>query len=764
MNRFMGIVEEPERRLGEWGVDSFERTHVALELDFLGKKGLAERIKIQKSAADEGGAAAGRTSQGICNVEDKTLRSCSQNACTISVMMLSNLNHRRICRAVLASASPLREWHSAQNKQLRSVGGSLAWLTDQTSGGYFDHLVQSFANLERRESLQQSDFVLAAPSSDDQVNDGVVTDDEFADLHGQAAIVLAGLRLRRGLWLLRGWPYSLFRCLGGGDAAQRCADQFMQDARNHESLVNFAQRSASVQKLAKRSIMQLAAVKQFRLAFAETGGRVTEDVTELLRKRGKGIYGTQACEDINNSQRNSKQLRGSQRFRRPPRSMAVALMANVLDERHSYKPILWDLPVHGKRASLKREVFASPASDRSLPFERIVSTATTPAWHSPASFSNCAPVSDLQLLDDAIRLGDIALVEKAWLGCLGEASHRMVWGLRFGGVGEWSWYIPLTHMVDSAVIAWPVRLQQMPGHPETTWVDIRKDVREPAILSVFDLSPGTLKAASFVWKSPIAQRVAYPRSDLPLAIRAVLTEEPQDIRLVAARRAFWSLTKATIQGLAAHWGIRIGEGADLFGTLFATVQGCLGGSDGETMRVVSQRLASQEQALTFSEEMSGIDEVMEVFERPDRASIEQERKKLKEKSSESEAFKAAYREKAERVRSVVEQHAAKERKKRKTAAASSSSSRPVRAPDEFTIAQVDAKSLLPPGASVWRGVARNNWNAHLKPYARTSASWLRSGGEAAALKVVLRTVWSQYLEVEGLSRAACPVEGLWDGE
>lgn len=291
MNRFMGVVEEPERRLPHWGVDLWERTHVALELDFMKGKGLAERIKVRCAAADEGGQAAGRTSQGISNVEDKTLRSCSQNACTISVMMLSNPAHSRMVRAVLASASSLRRWHAEQNLQLRSAAGSLEWLRRQAQGGYFVHLNDAMKNLEDVAWLEKSEFMLGEPRDDQQINDDVYTDDEFADLQGQAAIVLAGLRVRRGLWLVRGWPYSLYRCLGSAEDCEKCIDQFMNDVENYAKLQGFGEQGAAIKKLLKRCIMQLTAVEQFRLAFDESNGAMTPDIRDLLQRRGRGISG-----------------------------------------------------------------------------------------------------------------------------------------------------------------------------------------------------------------------------------------------------------------------------------------------------------------------------------------------------------------------------------------------------------------------------------------------------------------------------------------
>ena len=84
----------------------------------------------------------------------------------------------------------------------------------------------------------------------------------------------------------------------------------------------------------------------------------------------------------------------------------------------------------------------------------------------------------------------------------------------------------------------------------------------------------------------------------------------------------------------------------------------------------------------------------------------------------------------------------------------------LRVPDTFNIAHAEAKALLPQGASVWRGHPKNIWWAHMPPFPRTHASWTTCGSEGAALSVVLKVVWKQYLDLHDLPTQACRVEGL----
>ena len=63
--------------------------------------------------------------------------------------------------------------------------------------------------------------------------------------------------------------------------------------------------------------------------------------------------------------------------------------------------------------------------------------------------------------------------------------------------------------------------------------------------------------------------------------------------------------------------------------------------------------------------------------------------------------------------------------------------------------QADAKLLLPPHTSIWRGLANGSWNFHQKPWPRQSFSWNRYGAEES-LKMCIQAAWELYLGSNGL--------------
>ena len=65
------------------------------------------------------------------------------------------------------------------------------------------------------------------------------------------------------------------------------------------------------------------------------------------------------------------------------------------------------------------------------------------------------------------------------------------------------------------------------------------------------------------------------------------------------------------------------------------------------------------------------------------------------------------------------------------------------------------KKYLPPGCSAWRGLARGEWWGHCPGYKRVKADWSQHGEQAAMMKV-LKTMWQQHCEKNGLDASHIP--------
>ena len=74
----------------------------------------------------------------------------------------------------------------------------------------------------------------------------------------------------------------------------------------------------------------------------------------------------------------------------------------------------------------------------------------------------------------------------------------------------------------------------------------------------------------------------------------------------------------------------------------------------------------------------------------------------------------------------------------------------------------NVKKLIPPGASCWRGNLRGEWWGHFKPYTSFHEKITDHETEHAAAKAVVKTLWQQWAEREGVvAKDTCPMSGLF---
>ena len=86
-------------------------------------------------------------------------------------------------------------------------------------------------------------------------------------------------------------------------------------------------------------------------------------------------------------------------------------------------------------------------------------------------------------------------------------------------------------------------------------------------------------------------------------------------------------------------------------------------------------------------------------------------------------------------------------------------------PDGQNHSQPEARALLPPGASIWKGRPTTkrggSWSVHLRPYPRFSRSWAAAGSEREALAEVLRHAWSLWCIANSIPTSDVPIAGLF---
>ena len=220
---------------------------------------------------------------------------------------------------------------------------------------------------------------------------------------------------------------------------------------------------------------------------------------------------------------------------------------------------------------------------------------------------------------------------------------------------------------------------------------------------------------------------------------------PMPLLHVAAHCAFWKLPRTFVLDCGKQVGAVVPAGASLCQTLVVVVMKILGKSESQALDIISQRLAVNDDSASFVQSLLEVDEAAEVLDKQDHELLSNEQKAARTALDEAAAFSSDFVNSRQRL--------AAEGPKKKTKIAH----RPL--PDR--IEQHEARQYVPPGASIWRGntLDRETWNGHMAPRKRIFEK-LSDHGDAGAMRLILKRLWLQYLELNGLPASECPWTNL----
>lgn len=572
-----------------------------------------------------------------------------------------------------------------------------------------------------------------------------ISEDDFADTFGQLITSLATLRLRRNYWLLRGWPWSMPAAVEQEDL-EPCLERFQEDLGLFRIVQNAPSKGHALHALEKRHMLNKVSCKQLEAALADRGADGWEaDFVAMLKSHLRVAAPTQVIEDMMGVAKNSKVVRTSSRYRRLEHSMAAILRQGVVHRRHRFAAIEPDTPVGPKPARLPIQAFQGKIAERSLPWQTVVSTSSATTWYSPNAENYSANAADMVLLQEARRAGDLDAVSEAWLGCVAQVSHKLLLGIPQGN-GQFRYYHLLHHFDKSGVLGWPDDVVSVPGTGQQVFVHSLSE-KSPTVLAL--LSFEGVRAMTFKWWSWLHQVHAWGRkvSDLPVRIAAVIDNGPAGGLEVAAKHAFWAMSRTSIVRLGGLKGVVVPGSATMCEALMLVVQACLpGASQDDVLRALAQRLCINEVSASFADAFLGIEEAHQVLDRDDAEKLVSEQQHCRKVLAGDQEFVGEF--------AKARSSAGPAKRKRKAAV-----KLPPRLPS--TIPQSEAKLYIPENCSVWRGVSRCEWCGHCPPFRRVSSSWLLHG-EHGALVDLARRLWRQHLNLAGKPLSDCPFAGLFE--
>ena len=738
--RFLAFISGLKHHLPEWALHLWERTYVALEEDYFKNKSLQRLIiKPTRSEAMQDGTVPTGESIGW---DDKQFRSCCQNSVVVSAMVLSDWSNLRYCRIILAAAQRAQEWHSSTNKALRCSDDIEKWIVAQCTGAFMEHVTSIVFACESPALLQEAQFMVSA-STCRHCDDGeVICEDEFADTFGQICSSLAAHRLRRMLWLVWGWPWSMSAVLEES-YADETMKRFDTDLHVWTALQSSKNQVKEVQRLIQRHPFQKSSCRQLISAWVDRDTpNFAVDLRALQRSHCRVACPTQLVEDMIGTAKNAKVVKMAQKFRRPELAMASILQHKVITQKHRWHTVNAETPIGPKSVRLDDSCFKAKVAHRSMDWQKVCSHERAPGFYSPKAENYSTNHADLPLLKACVEAGDVNLAADAWMADLFSVGHRVVFRLpselpKYAGV----WYHALHHFDKSSVLAWPGSLVQMAGLAEY-FFERARGVSAPVLIPVWNLTG--IVAATFKWRSFAWQwrRFQGSGSELTARVLPFLDVGPVAVAELAVRCAFWKLSRAFVVRFSAQvWGLNIPAKASLCVALQTVVQHVFPGiAPGELLAILQLRMAVNDTLASFATAILEVDEAQVAMDRQDIEKLTEEQKSAEDMQVERQEFVFEYA----KVRNSLDPP---KRKAESTA--------PKSLP---ALEQKNIKQFLPPGASVWRSNTRDEWCGHMPPHKRIQASFIAFGGEEGAALDVLRRLWQQWAHLGGKSQSDIP----WD--
>ena len=422
--RFGGTLHAALYNLPYWGMQAFQRKYVALKLGHLQNKKTLDKLTVKFQTPEVDDAS---TNPKKITVESKALKSCCKNALVVSVMVLMEKDHKRLVQIVANTSIPMRVWHTEQNRELRDVHATKAWLIRQLDKDLMLYFFSFLAQLCDQQVLRKCQFQMPLNSQklDGQDVLEFQLEDDFADYMGNFSASMTKQTMKR-LCYMYSYPHRhIHQLIGDTNKKALLKSDFRKVIEVFMKFLD-AEGKGKVQKIMlSRHPLNTTPGRRAMLAFADKEAGAMADFEEIISEMAQGCPQTQIVEDIIGSQKNSKTVRNYTKVKRPEVSMGMVLEQKILERKHKYTPIDMSIPMVGSAPKIPSAAFNQSKASWTHDWKPIASTKQSPDFYSPSAQFNGAHYTDLPCLDKAIRSADgFSSLEKLFYGCIFDASHR----------------------------------------------------------------------------------------------------------------------------------------------------------------------------------------------------------------------------------------------------------------------------------------------------------------------------------------------------
>ena len=766
-NKFFGVYDRyrDHERLA-WTERLYGLWSCAADLDALpgsaGKNAAGAAAAAHEAASSAAGA----------KREARQIRGAAKNPIQHAFNMYADVENKIKQDIINVVLAPLRRWHSAQSKLLRSTPAAKDWEYAMCNGGFMQHLVDMVKVLDSFDVLGGAGVDVSDTAVDDVGSCQLSFEDAYCTYVGDLCLATVHAHARWGLEYVLGWPRRSVLLLGPPPVREAAREEL------REQLVCVTRAKAcgdaSLATSAERSHLNLTPVLQLAaMLSSEPGeGPLSERFSTFLTRRHSRLRATQLLEDGFNAQKQTARKCPTRRIA-DENAYFTLLDKSVSDVKHRFRRPLLESVVPVTNATLPDDAFHPCLKDAWKELATVVSHQETPPWHHPGANSQHATLGDIVWMRAAFAAPAVPSFTLAKLCSYLLVGNRMA--VRKTGTDAWLYVCG--RIGDAVFLGWPLQRKTLTSVAaadgsvtELESFCFATDASALSLQAVVMFHYNDWEAIELTWRSPMWQRQEVPACPDTMGLRqrarCFKTCQPRPLLTFAASKAFWRLGKTFCQALCQELEIPVAGTDDFFHILWQLCHKILQCSEDELMGVLKQRNFVDTHAMNLQAlgEMDGLRDDLSKDERKMYDNLVQD---ITSGNNDVELLKKSWvSKKAE----LVERAAAKAKPKAKARGRGGRGAAPpvldplaeyrnLRYVPEDAMTQAELKRYCPPDGRVWNAWKQERWAGSYKHTARTSYPWSRGHGDAAWH--VVKQLWAWYLEDWSLPTSACPIEGLF---
>ena len=440
------------------------------------------------------------------------------------------------------------------------------------------------------------------------------------------------------------------------------------------------------------------------MALTETKCVANKAFDKVVLTKIQGILQTELIEEITGVQKNRKRLMTLKTLRNADVTLSLTPQSGICHDTHRFEAFEIDSALMFKIVKLPTEAFDGDTCQHSLRFDDIVSASAGQEHFSPASNNRCVIVADHEFLDQALQqTGDTTCLDAAWLFRLLDATHDLAAALRADAKSLWCYHLACADFGDSSCLVRPADVLMLPG--AGTECSLLKDsLVVPVLRALFDPKAKNVCACRIEWLAPFNLDCDYPswRGHVPIGVRAFRKGPWRSLHQIAAHACFWTWPQTFLKHYADYYFIELPLGATHCVILWQLIKAILKLGDAATLNIIRPRLVDYDLSTLFAELIICCDEAQDVLEEADINVLEGDQNTARERLIRKSLLKDEFKKKDSGIKTRPACPPAKKARKASADSLPEGSNFSESYEDQCDITQPEAKTWLPPGASIWR--------------------------------------------------------------